>query len=365
MNFILNLFSAGIQNRKITLPSDEELKNQMRIISEQTFLPYLYKVSNDSRFKKYYLSSFVLHEKYDEIAEKIADIFSANQIRYFFFKGYELFPLYDDRNLRLSGDIDFCVDGKDYLKARKLLEENSFVLDSIAKHHAEYVYDKSYAELHHQLLEEGEKGDKFFHNPFKYIKSCEGYRCHLEDEYHFVFLLMHYHKHLKSGAGVRELGDVYLMLTKKQMNYQKIISYVNELEISDFFNTIINELEYIFEYNPEQLIQCGMKYYKRDDIEELINYSLRSGIHGFGKENDVNKNKFAHSKDNKFVYLIKKVFIPLHLLFEKYPYSRSIILIPFAYIHHFISLLFTKRDKLNRVLSVESKDDDLIKFGIE
>ena len=152
MNFILNLFSAGIQNRKITLPSDEELKNQMRIISEQTFLPYLYKVSNDARFKKYYLSSFVLHEKYDEIAEKIADIFSANQIRYFFFKGYELFPLYEDRNLRLSGDIDFCVDGKDYLKARKLLEENSFVLDSIAKHHAEYVYDKSYAELHHQLL---------------------------------------------------------------------------------------------------------------------------------------------------------------------------------------------------------------------
>ena len=71
MNFILNLFSAGIQNRKITLPSDEELKNQIRIISEQTFLPYLYKVSNDARFKKYYLSSFVLHEKYDDCIQQL------------------------------------------------------------------------------------------------------------------------------------------------------------------------------------------------------------------------------------------------------------------------------------------------------
>ena len=60
---LLSIVKAGILNQSLDLSSLEENSELMRVIIEQTFQPFLYKISRDTRFKKYYFSSacFIKH----------------------------------------------------------------------------------------------------------------------------------------------------------------------------------------------------------------------------------------------------------------------------------------------------------------
>ena len=95
----------------------------------------------------------------------------------------------------------------------------------------------------------------------------------------------------------------------------------------------------------------------------MIDYCLNCGIHGFGEKSvqaqSTNAlNNFCNG--NKFIYLVKKLFIPIKELFKLYPWSKLIITIPFAYIFRFFYLLKNKRNKLKETLNY--KQDDTYKL---
>ena len=126
---LFSIVKAGMLGEKIDLSSLEENSDLMRVIKEQTFQPFLYYVSKDARFKKYYLTSYLAIENFDKLGNFIKKIFDDAGIDHVFLKGFELRRLFKDKALRLSGDIDVLVRNKDYRKAKEILVNNNFIFD--------------------------------------------------------------------------------------------------------------------------------------------------------------------------------------------------------------------------------------------
>lgn len=357
-DIVLNILNEGLGLKAKSLVTLEEIKSIENVLNEQTFLPWIYYVYKFPEYKKYYLSSYILHQKFDDIRSEITNIFNENYIKHIYLKGSILKDLYPDPNLRMFGDIDVLINDADLKKSKTLLLENNFEYKHVAEHHLEFVKDGVTVELHIKLLPHHEDKYNFFRNPFENAYQYDNNLYRLNESYHFIFVLVHYLKHLKSGAGLREIIDIYLMMEKYKLDYDYIISSVNKLKITDYFNSILTEVEYIFNFK-------SIEFKRKENIEKLIDYSLSSGIHGFGEANNYDKNAFINSKKSKFKYLLSKLFIPVKTLFIMYPFTKTIILIPLGYIIRFFSLIIKKRNKLNKVLKMDDCNNDFFdQFGI-
>lgn len=354
---LFSILKAGLKDESLDLSSLNVDSDLMRIIKEQTFQPFLYHVSRDSRFKADYIASYLVIENFEKKGAFLKKLFDEEGIDHVFLKGYELRNLYPDKLLRLSGDIDILVRLEDYEKAKKLLEDNNFKFDSESSHHAGYYYKGTEIELHRIVINEDNKFISYFRNAFNYVKHIDNHTYSLESEFHFCYILAHYIKHLVGGAGLRELLDVYIMLEKLNLDINKVNLFLEEYNLKEFFNTVLNELYILFGYDK-------LPFVKNDAAYDLIDYSINSGIHGFGEDSDYSVNRQKNLKSNKIKYLLKSLFVPLKTMFSFYPWTKSIILLPLGYVVRFFDLLLRSRKKLIKVL--DSKDDKLFtRIGLE
>lgn len=74
-DIILQIIEAAINNKKIDLTNYINDQEFMRIMKEQTFLPFLYKVDKRKELRKYYYQSCLILEKFNEIGKIVDDIF--------------------------------------------------------------------------------------------------------------------------------------------------------------------------------------------------------------------------------------------------------------------------------------------------
>lgn len=351
-NILFSLIKAGMLNEKMDVSSIEENSELMRVIKEQTFQPFLYYVSKDPRFKKYYLSSYLLIEKFEKIKEFIKKIFDDANIDHIFLKGSELRYLFPDKALRLSGDIDVLVRKSDYKKAKELLSKNSFEFDDECEHHAGYKFKGIEVELHRKLLPHTDEFASYFEDVFKHIVHVDGNTYTLENEYNFCYILGHYIKHLYKGAGLRELCDVYIMLEKLDINIEKVSPFLKKYNLEKFFNTLLNQLYILFGYKK-------IPFEENLSAHKLIDFSLDSGIHGNGEKGDqlINAQRNA-SGNSKFKFLLSRLFIPIKSLFAIYPWTKSIVLIPFGYLARFLHLIINRRKQLKHIIKADKFEND-------
>lgn len=351
---IFALIKAGMLNEKMDLSSLEENSELMRVIKEQTFQPFLYYVSKDPRFKKYYLSSYLLVEQFEKLKNYIKKLFDDAEIDHIFLKGSELRYLFPDKTLRLSGDIDILVRKKDYKKAKSILESNSFVFEDECEHHAGYKIKGIEIELHRKLLPHTDNFAAYFEDVFDHVEKDNNHTYKIENEYNFCYILAHYIKHLYKGAGLRELCDVYVMLEKLDLNLDKINPFLHKYNLDKFFNTLLNQLNILFDYNK-------IPFEKNESAYKLIDFSLDSGIHGNGEKGDqlINAQRNA-AGNNKFKFLLSRLFIPVKSLFDLYPWTKSIILIPFGYVARFFHLILNRRKQLKHIMKSEKYESNTL-----
>lgn len=348
----LKMINAAIKEETLNLSDiDEEF---IRVAKEQTFQPMLYTVTKDPKYRKYYIQSALIHEKFNRVGQLVDDILNEAKIPHIFLKGYELQNLYPDPNLRMMGDIDILVDQKDHNKAEKFLIANgNFAKGKDDEHHLKLFKENITIELHHNLFEDFRETSTFFSTPFDNTFAINKFRLQLNIDYYFIYIVSHYAKHICAGAGLREIIDIYLFLRLKDINLNFVENELNKLGLSKFYNMILNELYIIFGYN-----NCSMKI--NNNVHHMISYSLNCGIHGYGEKHDMNqisKNILRISKGNKINFLFTRLFIPLKELFEKYPWTKSIILIPFGYIYRFFFLIVNKKSDLKKAIQYKKTKD--------
>lgn len=357
LDITCKIMNAAMKGESLDLSAYDNDPEFLRIMKEQTFLPFLYEVDKRKIWRKYYYQAYLINEKFDAIGNKIKEIFDANNIDHIFLKGYELKKLYPKPWLRQMGDIDVLVREEDYERASELFKENNFIKGIDAYHHSNYKFKNIEIELHFKLLDD-DNYVQFLTNPFDNATRLNKNTYFLHNEFNLMFLIIHYIKHLKKGAGLRELIDFYVFLNNKNINLNKLMEHLDKSSILAFWHTTLTELKYIF--NFEKYSFQTNNYYK-----ELINYCLRSGIHGNGDEKICIDSQYRNSKDSKFLFLLKKTFIPIKQLFLQYPWTKSIILIPLGYLVRIIYLIKNKNKAFKTLMNSKKDDNFFESIGIK
>lgn len=351
------IMNASLTQNKLDLSNYENDATFINLMKEQTFISFLYTIDRKKTWKTYYLQSYILAEKFDSVGNLVKKIFDDNDIDHIFLKGFEIKELYPEPFQRQMGDIDLLVKPDDFDKACSILRDNSFEIDHSIDYHTSFVFNGITIELHNKLMSNDEMYNHYFKTPFNNAIKFNKNTYKLTPQFNFEYLLVHYIKHLQNGAGLRELCDLYLFLNKYEISIEHVRSILKFENNDNFVDTLLTELNYIFGYNK-------YPYTHNEYFIILIEYSLLSGIHGFGKNSTRAKNEYIKTKQNKVSYLLSILFISPDKLFKIYPWTRSIILLPLGYIIRFVHLLINKQNKLRDVLSTKEEDYILQKIGI-
>lgn len=348
-DIILQIIDAAINGKTLDLSNYINDQEFMRIMKEQTFLPFLYKVDKRKEFRKYYYQSCLIHEKFNEVGKLVDDILSQNNIPHIFLKGYELQNLYPDPNLRMLGDIDLLVENQQFEKSKEIILANNFKCCIECEHHFGYIKNNIEVEMHDKLFNNEECSSELFDNTFNNI-SIKNF----DDTFTLLYVIAHYAKHIKRGAGLRPIIDIYLIIKNKNVNHNILINKLNELNLIHFFNTILDEIYIIFKDNL-------ITHQSTNLANNLINYSLRKGIHGFANgDPQINWQLNNNYKGNILVLIIKKLFPSNKFLKNKFKKHYHWYLIPILYIFNWI-LLIKKIGKLKKLKKYSNDEYNLIK----
>ena len=83
---VLKLIDAGLKEKNISISELKINKVVGRILKEQTFLPFLYKVTAEEKFKTFYFLSALYSEEIDNLTSLVKNLFDANNIDHIFLK---------------------------------------------------------------------------------------------------------------------------------------------------------------------------------------------------------------------------------------------------------------------------------------
>lgn len=341
----LKMINAAIKGEYLDLSTIDE--DFIRVAKEQTFQPMLYSVTKNRKYKSYYIQASLIHDRFMEVGKLVDKVLTEASIPHIFIKGYDLQRLYPDPILRMMGDIDVLVDEEYKNQSYKIFIEKGFIYHNSSEHDNTFMHKGIEVEVHFSLCNKTNDNKNYFNKKIKDFSN----------EYYFLYLINHYAKHFKSGAGLREVIDFYLLLKNNTYDYNIIISQVKVLGYLNFLYVILNEIELIFG-------EVFIPYERIYDVKKIINFSLKSGIHGFGeRSNHQSTILSSNNKCKKFTSLVKIVFIPRKKLQFIYPWAKFILLIPFAYFVRFLYLIFKKHKKLIAYVKTTRNEEEYEMFN--
>lgn len=352
--YIINLMKAAMTGSEFNLDPSLD-KKLYQILKEQTFLSMHHYVTKSETTKPFYLATHLLYEEIDKLKALLKTIFDSNKIDHIFLKGSSFYNLYPNKNIRLLGDIDILIRPKDVKKVIDLLKKNDFIYGERCSHHISFHYYKIEIEIHFAIIEKKLSISDYLAQPFENAILDNNHTYTLLPEFNLVFIIAHYMKHLQSGSGLRSMCDIYVLIKHYNIDLNKVRIIFQKYKCEKFFDCLLTCLNIIFDYND-------YPFNYNEHAKELINYSLNSGIHGFGKNNNPFVNKQQAISNNKFFYLLKTWFIPIKQLFDFYPWTKTIILIPLGYIVRLFHLIFKRKKQLKSVLfNKTTNNSDLFK----
>lgn len=346
--YLFKIIESVLNGNQLSLElNNDDLRRLLYISKEQSLLPYIYYATKDKRFENFTLGALVLDTKFSSLENELDDFFNKNNIRHFYLKGTIIKDLYPQTYLRTRGDIDVVVDKTDYKKVIKLLLNEGYKkTDDKEPHHTEFLKDNMMFEVHTGILFEDNKIlDNYFGKYDNNLEKVNETRYKLDDTFHLVYVISHFSRHIcEGGAGVRPLIDIYLCLTKTNINKELLIEDLKQLGLYKLFNMVLNCLSTYFSYNE-------MKF-EKVNINVFVDFLIKCGIHGLSSENNREANNMARKKQSKIRYIFGKIFPKYSFMKTKYPYTKFVLLLPIGYIHRLIKGIFVDRRKISEVTSV-------------
>lgn len=352
---LVDTIKAYLKGEKLNNESfDEILLNHAITQSLDTIL---YPTLGLKEYKSYYISWVLKQEKYYAIDEEITNLFNQAGIKHIFFKGTILSRIYDDPSIRTRGDIDFYVSSLDTDKAHKLLLSNGYKDDLDSKdcmHHIGMKKNEVEIELHFTMFDPDNLNEwiNLFKNPFKLADIKKEYLYEFKPTYHFLYCMMHFAHHLRSGAGIRYILDFYYMLKKTDIDFDLLHKELKKNKLEVLYKNIINAILFLTDIDFDNSVE-------KEDVKFFIDYMLSYGIHGY--TNNETKKQAVHQ--NKLKYFFIRVF----LLNKSYRISlypkmgNKIICYPICVIHHFFYLITHKLKSFHEFLFGKNNNKKLYK----
>ncbi len=152
--------------------------------------------------------------------------------------------------------------------------------------------------------------------------------------------------------------DFYYMLKKTSIDYDKLHNDLESLGLMKLYNNVLNVLYYLSDIKFDE--------FEDADISYFIEYMLKSGIHGFGKENDGSTAQAVAHVDKKRYFIVKVFLTNKNYRRAMYPVLGSkAILYPLCLIKNMWFLLTHRFTSIFKFLFGKNKKKDLYnKLGI-
>lgn len=292
----------------------------------------------------------------EEQLSQIEDLLQTHHISYVLFKGAVVKDYYPVCELRTFGDVDVLIHDQDRPIVHDLFLQYGFQ----CTHNWEpvYSYRKSNAvfEVHTMLLDtQVSKCNDFFNeNMWKYCHPIQNERYEFSDEFHFIYLMAHFAKHVKSsGAGVRMLLDLACMVKACQMDWQWIQKTLEETGLSTFSMYVFSAL--LKYWN----CLCPIEGSVPEDIDVFMEYIMEAGTFGkAGRDEGVSALKNSSSRTRQ---ILRYLFPSASTISTRYTYlQKHRYLLPAAWLHRFIITISKTGHHIDHVHAMIHADDEKV-----
>ncbi len=280
--------------------------------------------------------------KNDALAARLSANFSNAGIEHMILKGIEFSKYYPPELLRTSTDIDFYMSSRDAERVAKALEERGFT--RIEDDFGEIALVKkpySHIEIHTNFDAVTKKQANFYADLLENAQYKNDSRRYFSDEDNLLVALLHLYKHfLSSGAGVRMLLDIHIILKKYIPDRESFQKRTADIGIDKFFNSVYEISGYLFE---------GKSLDER--LFPALEFFLSSGTFGTN-DNYLTVNAAKHDgKTSKIKnYLKNDIGFSNENIKNKYPLAKKYpVFIPYFHMHRVVSGLIHKKDVVTQV----------------
>ena len=358
-DYLVQVIRCVFNNQKV-----EPINNELFSYQDLYFLSKFHQVENiifegvknyiDPKLKNYwnkkYLQNITMCLTQEEEKKTLEKTFYEQKIKFMPVKGYYLRSLYPREDFRFMSDFDILIEKGKHRKVKKMMKRLNYKVEQYNYYHHDEYIKKPFImiEMHRTLLPQDDDNYSYYQDSFSLAKPLENnkycYKMSYEDLY--IFNLVHFHKHyLSGGSGIRYLMDIYISLTKQNLDTDYIDSECKKLKIDEFRSFVENIALKWF--------KDGLKINSLSD-EEL--YIIQSGAFGTIK-NHVDKN-IDDYKGRKIKLIVKRIFPNVKRMKVLYPIlNKFIMFLPFCYIHRIFRGIFSKsaHRELKEINSKRSK----------
>ena len=344
----IHLISLYLHNEKTDIEIDEEtLSFYIKLAKMHSLSALLYKAIIDIGAKANPSQLKVLEEAYyhnvqktilfEKEREELYKYLSDNKIDFLPLKGLVIRDYYPDIYTREYADYDILFSDN----GRKIIKEFFLSREYEIKHYHKNSKDDVYLkkpfynfEMHRMLFEDMNER-KVFHGYFKHCLQNslvkQNYEHYLRDEDFYIYFVSHNYKHFyNSGFGLRTLVDNYLYIKGTKLDFSYINSELKKIGLEDFSNETNKLTNDLFE---------GNRLNKKE--ENTLLHIASSGTYGTVDQH-VEK---AIKRKSKVKYVLHRLFPPASTLFIRYPWSKSIILLPVAWFVRVITSITKDRKR--------------------
>lgn len=290
---------------------------------------------------------------------EVFDLFEANGIAYMPVKGAVLQSLYSQPEYRTMGDADILFHQEQYPLICKLLPTLGLTEKEDSDYEQTWSCPALLLELHRCLV------SSRFSDYYDYYsdswrlaqKNDTGSGYHLSAEEHFIYLVVHFAKHYRTGTiCAKDICDFYVWRNAyPDMDEAYILRILSGMRLVDFYRNILDLLGNWFD---------GAK---ATAATELITRSaFRGGVHKEFNRSAAEDLLRSRSKENDAL-IVKKLHWFFHAIFPsyttmcfRYPIVKKCpVLLPVFWVVCWFDALFRDRDKLRRgmiVIKTDSSD---------
>lgn len=276
--------------------------------------------------------------------EKACSALEKAKIRHLPLKGSVIRDFYSKPWLRTSCDIDILVSEEDLMKGVEAINADGSYKVGHKDSHDIGITSASgeHIELHYDLVEDGIVADsaRILRRVWERCSPEAGweYRMRADDELFYFYHIAHMAKHFHNGGcGIRPLLDVWVLehvVPHDRAARDALLADAGLLTFAD---------------KARELSEFWFSDAESDElIEKMAEYIVNGGVYG-NQTNRVTVQK-AEKKDNKFKYVLSRVFEKYDVLKFRYPIlQKHRWLMPIMQVHRWFNLL--NRDKAKRALS--------------
>lgn len=266
-------------------------------------------------------------------------LFQEHGIAYMPVKGAVLKSLYPQSDLRVMGDADILIREEQYPAIQELML--SLGLQKEGEHDNDYVWRGGdfMLELHKYLVSSfNREFSAYYHDAWRFARQ-DGQSCayHLSPEDHFIYLLVHFAKHYRSGSiNAKNICDFWVCRNAfPNMDEAYLTAELQKLNLLDFYRNVLDLLDTWFEGAPptaavEIITQTAFQggIHSREESVQIASVIMRT------KE----QKSFLGSKIKVFW---KKIFLPVNALAKRYPILlKAPVLLPVIWIVRAFEILF-------------------------